>query len=144
MLLGQHTLNEFTKGHVIDLVSNDVQRMEQAARQFFRLVVAIFDVCVAVPLLWYFIGWQALMGIIFLFLLVPFGGFLSSLSGKLRLQTAVISDRRINLMTEIVAGIREVKTHAWEWFFRDQINETRRLVQQDCVPMSELITNVKY
>ena len=46
-------------------------------------------------------------------------------------------------MTEIVAGIREVKTHAWEWFFRDQIKETRRLVQQDCVAVSELITNVK-
>ena len=128
---------------MIDLVSNDVQRMEQAARQFFRLVVAIFDVCVAVPLLWYFIDWQALMGIIFLFLLVPFGGFLSYLSGKLRLQTAVISDRRINLMTEIVAGIREVKTHAWEWLFRDTIKETRRFVQQDCVALAELVTNVK-
>jgi len=129
-------LNEFTKGHVIDLVSNDVQRMEQAARQLFRLVVAIFDICVAVPLLWYFIGWQPLIGIIFLFLLVPFGGFLSYLSGKLRLKTAVISDQRINLMTEIVAGIREVKTHAWEWYFRDQIKEIRRLVEQDCLAVA--------
>ena len=128
---------------MIDLVSNDVQRMEQAARQFFRVLVAIFYVCVAVPLLWYFIGWQALMEIIFLFLLVPFGGFLSYLSGKLGLETAVISDRRINLMTEIVAGIREVKTHAWEWFFRDKIKETRRLVELDCVAVSEFIANVK-
>ena len=128
---------------MIDLVSNDAQRMEQAARQFFRLLVAIFDVCVAVPLLWYFIGWQSLMGIIFLFLLVPFGGFLSYLSGKLRLKTAVISDRRINLMTEIVAGIREVKAHAWEWFFRDNIKEIRRLVEQYCVAVSELISSVK-
>ena len=110
---------------MIDLVSN-----EQSPRQFFRLVVAIFDICVAVPLLWYFIGWQALMGIVFLFLLVPLGGFLSYLSGKLRRKTAVISDRRIDLMTEIVAGIREVKTHAWEWFFRDQIKDTRRLVKK--------------
>ena len=116
--------------------------MEQASRQCFRVLVAIFDVCVAVPLLWYFIGWQPLIGIIFLFLLVPFGGFLSYLSGKLRLQTAVISDRRINLMTEIVAGIREVKTHAWEWFFRDQIKETRRFVGQDCLAAPELNRNV--
>ncbi|KAL9955983.1 hypothetical protein ACROYT_G037394 [Oculina patagonica] len=140
LVLGQHILNEFTKGHVIDLVSNDVQRMEQAARQFFRLLVAIFDVCVAVPLLWYFIGWQALMGIIFLFVLVPFGGFLSYLSGKLRLKTAVISDRRINLMTEIVAGIREVKTHAWEWFFRNQIKDTRidemRIIRRKSILLS--------
>ena len=49
LVLGQNTLKEFTKGHVIDLVSNDVQRMEQAARQCFRVLVAIFDVCVAVP-----------------------------------------------------------------------------------------------
>ena len=111
---------------MIDLVSNDLQRMEQAARQFFRLLVAIFDVCVAVPLLWHFIGWQALMSLIFLLLLVPFGGLLSYLAGKLRLKTAAVSDRRINLMAEIVAGIREVKTHALEWFFLEQIKETRK------------------
>lgn len=124
--LGQHTLHEFTKGHVIDLVSNDLQRMEQAARQFFRVLIAIFDVCVAVPLLWHFIGWQALMSLIFLFLLVPFGGLLSYLAGKLRLKTAAVSDRRINLMAEIVARIREVKMHALEWFFLEQIKEIRK------------------
>ena len=129
---------------MIDLVSNDVQRMEHAARQFFRLLVAIFDVCVAVPLLWYFIGWQALMGIIFLFVLVPFGGFLSYLSGKLRRKTAVISDRRINLMTEIVAGIREAKTHAWEWFFRDQIKDTRRLVKNQIKSRTLLLYSLSF
>ena len=46
-------------------------------------------------------------------------------------------------MTEIVAGIREVKTHAWEWFFRDKINETRRLVELDCLAVAGLISNVK-
>ena len=118
---------------MIDLVSNDVQRMEHAARQFFRLIIAIFDVCVAVPLLWHFIGWQALMGLIFLFLLVPIGGFLTFMSGKLRRKTASVSDRRINLMAEIVTGIREVKTHVWEWFFREKIEKTRRLVKIDCL-----------
>jgi len=126
LLLGQQTLNEFTKGHVIDLVSNDVQRMELAARQFFRLIVAVFDVCVVVPLLWHFIGWQALMGFIFLCLLVPFGGFLIYLSGKLRIKIAAATDKRIHLMAEIVAGIREIKMHAWEWIFKKQVEETRR------------------
>lgn len=128
LLLGQQTLNEFTKGHVIDLVSNDVQRMELAARQFFRLIVAVFDVCVVVPLLWHFIGWQALMGFIFLCLLVPFGGFLIYLSGKLRIKIAAATDKRIHLMAEIVAGIREIKMHAWEWIFKKQVEETRRCV----------------
>ncbi|XP_068674150.1 ATP-binding cassette sub-family C member 4-like isoform X5 [Montipora foliosa] len=126
LLMGQQTLNEFTKGHVIDLVSNDVQRMELAARQFFRLIVAVFDVCVVVPLLWHFIGWQALMGFIFLCLLVPFGGFLIYLSGKLRVKIAAATDKRIHLMAEIVAGIREIKTHAWEWIFQKQVEEARR------------------
>ena len=66
------------------------------------------------------------MSLIFLFLLVPFGGLLSYLAGKLRLKTAAVSDRRINLMAEIVAGIREVKTHALEWFFLEQIKEIRK------------------
>ena len=70
------------------------------------------------------------MSFIFLLLLVPFGGFLIYLAGKLRVKIASVSDNRINLMAEIVAGIREVKTHAWEWIFREQIEEIRRLVRK--------------
>ena len=72
-------LLKFTTGCVIDLVTNDVQRLEEhtvmwgvSALLDFFLLVTIIGV-----LLVYFVGWQALMGVTCLFLLVPYFAELS-------------------------------------------------------------------
>ena len=77
-------------------------------------------------LLFLFVGWQALMGVIFLCFLVPYFGGLSYIGAVLRLRTAAVSDRRISMMNEVVSGIRAIKTHAWEDVYREKIKNTRR------------------
>ena len=72
------------------------------------------------------IGWQALMGIIFLCLLLPYFAGLSYAGAALRLRTAAVSDCRISLMNQVVSGIRAIKTHAWEDEYRERIKDTRR------------------
>ena len=116
---------KYTTGRVIDLVSNDVQRLEDT-KWPFRLVTASIDLFVVTALLCYLIGWQALMGVIFLIFLLPYFGRLSSAVGSLRLRTATVSDRRISLMNEILSGIRAVKAHAWEDEYRAKIRVARR------------------
>lgn len=116
---------KYTTGRVIDLLSNDIQRMEDT-KWPFRLVTAAVDTIVVTALLWYLIGWQALLGAVFLIFLVPYLGLLSVAAGALRLRTATVSDRRISLMNEILSGIRAIKTHAWENEYRKTIKETRR------------------
>ena len=115
----------YTTGRVIDLVSNDVQRMEDT-KWPFRFVTSAIDAIVVAALLWYLIGWQALLGVVFLIFLVPYYALLSFAAGALRLRTATVSDRRISLMNEILSGIRAIKTHAWENEYRKKMNETRR------------------
>ena len=110
----------------MSLISNDVQRMEQAAKYFIFLWSALLDLIVFVCLLWYFIGWQALVGVAFLLALVLFSVFLAHIGGKLRKKTAAVTDRRILLMNEVVSAIRAVKINAWEWIYRDKIREIRR------------------
>ncbi|KAL9956480.1 hypothetical protein ACROYT_G037960 [Oculina patagonica] len=127
LFLSKHALLKFTTGHVIDLISNDVQRLEgEAAKFLFSALFPILDSVVASVLLVYLIGWQTLMGVIFLCLLVPYFAGLSYVSAVLRLRTAVVSDRRIALMNQVVSGIRAIKTHAWEDFYRKQIKHARR------------------
>ena len=124
LLLSKHALMKFSTGHVIDLISNDVQRLEEdAAKLFFA---GSFTLTAITFLLVYFIGWQALMGVLFLCLLVPYFAGLSAISGALRLRTAAESDRRISLMNQVVSGIRAIKTHAWEDEYREKIKSTRR------------------
>lgn len=46
--------------------------------------------------------------------------------GKLRRQTALVSDKRIAVMDELLSGIRTVKAHAWENNYRENVAEIRR------------------
>ena len=66
------------------------------------------------------------MAVIFLFFLLPYFAGLSSAGASLRLSTAVASDRRISLMSQVVSGIRAIKTHAWEHEYREKIKQIRR------------------
>lgn len=117
---------EFTTGHVIDLVSNDVQRMEEAPMWIAHVVPLTSDFIVATCLVVYLIGWQTLMGVLFLLFLIPYLVLLSSASAQLRLRTADVSDQRISTINEAVSGIRAIKMHAWEDEYRDEIKTTRR------------------
>ena len=117
---------DITTGHVIDLVSNDVQRMEEAPQWIAHVVPLLSDVMVATSLVVYLIGWQALMGVLFLLFLIPYLVLLSSASAQLRLRTADVSDQRISIINEAVCGIRAIKTHAWETEHRDEIKTIRR------------------
>ena len=118
---------KYKTGRVIDLVSNDVQRLEDT-KWPFRLITASFDLIVMSSLFCYLIGWQALVGMIFLLFLVPFFGLLSSVAGSLRLRTAAVSDRRISMMNEILCGIRAIKINTWEDAYREKIKVARRYV----------------
>ena len=126
LLLGKDVLSRFSTGRVIDLVSNDVQRMEEASLWFCSMIIFLPNTVVATFLLLYLIGWQVLMGVIFLCFLAPYYALMSSFSAALRLRTAVESDQRISLMTEVISGIRAIKTHGWEDEYREKIESTRR------------------
>ncbi|XP_078361815.1 ATP-binding cassette sub-family C member 4-like [Oculina patagonica] len=125
--ISKHVLSKFTTGQVIDLVSNDVQRLDETTvKCFVTAAFTPFVLVVIMALLLVFVGWQAVMGITFFVFVVPYFVVLSYLGGKLRKRTAAESDRRISLMNEVVSGIRAIKTHAWEDEYRKKIKNARR------------------
>ena len=118
---------KFATGHVIDLISNDVQRMEEdTVKWIYLFTPSCFVLLVVAVLLVYLIGWQSLMGSFFLCFLVPYFAGFSYVSAALRLRTAAVSDKRITLMNQVVSGIRAIKTRVWEDVYRTKIQHTRR------------------
>ena len=133
LLLSKQTLLKFTAGRVIDLISNDVKRMEEETIKFFFLTIfAFFSTAGSMFLITYLISWQAVVGVIFMLFLLPYFAVMSYFSAKLRLRTAAVSDQRISLMNQVVSGIRAIKTHAWEDEYREKIKHTRRWGQMLC------------
>ena len=77
-------------------------------------------------LLWHLIGWQALVGAGFFLVVITYISVLSRKAGKLREKAASVTDERLEIMNEVIGGIRAVKMHAWEWNFRDLVRDLRR------------------
>ena len=125
-LISQQRLLETTTGNVIDLISNDVQRMELAPRWICTALLPVFEFVTVVILLLSFIGWQTIIGILFLLAVIPCIMVISGICAQLRQDTAEATDRRISLMNELVSGIRAVKAHAWEENYRKKVQEVRR------------------
>ena len=111
---------------MIDLLSNDIQRMETAPRWILPLNSVIFLIVPATFIIAYLIGWQAPMGKIFFCLFLPYYAEMSSVNAALCLRSAAESDRRISLTNQVVSGIRAIKARAWEDEFREKIKHTRK------------------
>jgi len=127
LLLSKDSLLRLSTGHVIDLVSNDVQRLEaDTVKLFLYIPFCILQLIMASSLLFYFIGWQSTMGITLLCLLLPCFGGLSYAGAALRLRTAALSDRRISLINQVISGIRAIKSYAWEEEYQQKISNVRR------------------
>ena len=101
--------------------------MEEETVKFFALAVfAVPAYAAAIFLIYNLIGWQAVTGVFFLCILMPYYAVLSYANAKLRLRTATVSDQRISLMNQVVSGIRAVKMHAWEDEYGRKIKHVRR------------------
>ncbi|XP_022797867.1 multidrug resistance-associated protein 4-like [Stylophora pistillata] len=127
LLLSKDTLLQYTTGKVITLVSNDVQRLEgETIKWIFLGFISLIELLSLPLLMVYLIGWQSLMGVLFLYLLLPYFALLSQGGAVLRLRTAAVSDQRISLLNQVISGIRSIKMHAWEDEYRQQVRKTRR------------------
>ena len=125
-LLTQQSLLKATTGNLIDLISNDVQRIELTSRWIFASFFFALEFTVVIVLLLHLIGWPALMGVLFLVAMILCVLIISYICAGLRVETAEVSDRRLLLMNELVTGIRALKTHAWEEYYQEKVKATRR------------------
>ena len=124
--LKRNTLEESILENTINLVSNDAKVIEHLGYPVYKLSFAVLDIVVSMALVWYLVAWQALVGASFFLLVVAYGSFAAHKAGKVRHQSTAVTDKRLQMMKEIITGIRAVKMYAWEWNFRDLVAQIRR------------------
>ena len=114
-----------TTGHVINLISNDVQRLDQALRSLPNIILAPFGFLAGNAVLYYFIGWPALFGTAYLMIVLVYQGFGSRLATQLRQKAVVLADKRVKIINEIIRGIRTIKICSWEKHFGNLVSLLR-------------------
>ncbi|XP_012058534.1 PREDICTED: multidrug resistance-associated protein 4-like [Atta cephalotes] len=126
--LNTATMNQTGTGQIMNLLSNDVIRFDQLTTFLNYIWIMPFMIVIIGTIMWQNVGISCFVGIgALLIIVLPGQGTLSFLNLKLRTTTAPLTDRRVQLMSELIAGIQVVKMYAWEKPFSQIVSVIRKL-----------------
>ncbi|XP_043642473.1 probable multidrug resistance-associated protein lethal(2)03659 [Drosophila teissieri] len=118
-------LGEISTGHIMNLISNDLGRMDTFLQFTHYLWLAPLQTLLVTYFMYQAIGIAAVFGMTFMLLFIPLQMYLGNKISELRLKTALRTDKRMRIMTEIIAGIQVIKMYAWELPFEKLVAHAR-------------------
>ncbi|XP_063223958.1 ATP-binding cassette sub-family C member 4-like [Bacillus rossius redtenbacheri] len=127
MRLSKTSSGQTTTGHLVNLMSNDVNRFDMATQYLHFLWIGPMQVLLITYCLWLYVDISAFVGVVFVFLqTIPVQSIISKCLADLREKIAVRTDERVRLMSEIVSGVQVIKMYAWERPFANMVAVARR------------------
>ncbi|KAL3283218.1 hypothetical protein HHI36_006367 [Cryptolaemus montrouzieri] len=123
--LSKSALVQTTVGQMVNFLSNDVNRFDNAIMYIHNLWSSPLETIIIMYLLYVMIGPTAIVGIGFLLVFIPLQMYMGKISSICRLKTASRTDERVRLMSEIVNGIQVIKMYAWEKHFVKLVEKAR-------------------
>nr|XP_039260100.1 multidrug resistance-associated protein 4-like isoform X1 [Styela clava] len=136
--LSQKSLNNTSTGKIVNLGATDVLRFDVLPSFLHYLWIAPLQCLIVGSIIWQELGIAVLSGMGFLILIMLLQIFSGRAFGKIRSMTAVITDKRIRLMNEVITGMRIIKMYAWEKPFAKLVSNTRRKEVQKILLSSSL------
>ncbi|KAJ8929217.1 hypothetical protein NQ314_018096 [Rhamnusium bicolor] len=123
--LSKTALAETNIGQMVNLLSNDVGRFDFATQLVHNLWIAPIKTVITMYLIYAYVGPTGLIGAFFLLLFIPFQMYMGKKTSQYRLRTAIRTDERVRLMSEIITGIQVIKMYTWEKPFSKLVEMTR-------------------
>ncbi|KAJ3154317.1 Multidrug resistance-associated protein 4 [Geranomyces variabilis] len=118
--------NTSSTGLITNLISNDVQRFEDAAPFAQYAWLAPIEMLATLALAFLQISWGAFPAVGALLLVIPMQGAFAGQFAKLRKKLSPCRDERIKSISDMLSGIMVVKLYAWEIPFVKRINTLRK------------------
>lgn len=115
-----------TVGEIVNLMSVDAQKLQDAPGYLHMLWSAPLTVAVAMYFLWQQLGAATLAGLALMIMLVPVNALIAQKTRTLQIAQMKQKDARIKLMNEVLNGIKVLKLYAWEDSFRDRVRNIRQ------------------
>ncbi|XP_028401399.1 multidrug resistance-associated protein 4-like [Dendronephthya gigantea] len=123
--MNHSSLSETTTGKIVNLITNDVQKLDQVAFFLLYLIVAPFIIAATSYLCWREMGISFLPGLVLLLLLVPFQAWIGRFFATLKMKSAAFTDERIGVMNEVICAMRIIKMYTWEDSFDELVSKVR-------------------
>lgn len=112
-------------GKITNLLSNDLGVIEQ--RMITIMMSTSFPVMLVgiTVILVVRIGWVGIVGIVIVLLIVPISKKISEKNGETIQKVNEFKDKRVQITTETIEGIKYIKLYGWEIAFKRIIQKVR-------------------
>eukprot|EP01132_Coremiostelium_polycephalum_P009298 gene9298-11395_t len=127
LVLGNNGGVKTSNGEIINLMSNDTQRIVEMILVFNNGLFAFPQIVICTVLLYQTIGWPTFVAFGLVSLTFPINSLLTKKALALRRGLIGFTDARIKITNEILKFIKGIKLYSWEDSFRDRVNSKRNL-----------------
>ena len=100
--------------------------MEPACLIIPYIISVPIQIIVVALVLWWLVSWKAVMCVVYTVITIIYQIAMSQYLQHFRFKIMTLNDVRVRLLSDMISGIRVLKASAWEWFFQEQIESTRR------------------
>ncbi|KAF9091354.1 hypothetical protein BGX23_005238 [Mortierella sp. AD031] len=117
----------FTFGAINNMISNDTSEISNASAYLQDIYILPLQITLAILFLYRILGWSALAGVFTMTCFVPFNLYLTSKVEKIQDDLMKATDKRAELMNELLQAIRIIKFFSWERNFYGKVDQAREL-----------------
>jgi ATP-binding cassette subfamily C (CFTR/MRP) protein 4 len=119
-------LDNNSSGQLMNIISADCSRIESCILFCPYIFIAPIELLIVIGILVNVVHWSMLAGLFIIFLSLPIQSVLGKVFDHLRRTTSAKCDKRINLLNEILNGIKIIKMYCWEEPFKKTVEHLRR------------------
>ncbi|CAD8185803.1 unnamed protein product [Paramecium pentaurelia] len=125
--LNSYSFKQANIGKILNLISGDINTLEQMFSIIFPSIVVIFSLFFACLILWVrFDGIIGLLAVLLLFITYPIQVLISQFNQETLKLAKISQDKRLRITNELVEGIRLIKIQAWDKAFQKIIMTIRQ------------------
>ncbi|QIX00048.1 hypothetical protein AMS68_005565 [Peltaster fructicola] len=117
----------WSNGRIVNLMSTDTYRVDQASGMFHVTWTSLIQVCLTLVLLCLNLKQSALAGFGLIVIVSPLLGRAIRSLMRRRKYINKVTDQRVSLTQEILSSVRFVKYFGWEMSFLDRLDKIRSL-----------------
>ncbi|KAG0301522.1 hypothetical protein BGZ98_008272, partial [Dissophora globulifera] len=115
----------FTYGAINNMISNDTSEISNASAYLQDVYILPLQITVAIMFLYRVLGWSALAGVVAMACFIPFNLLLTKKVEKIQDDLMKATDKRAELMNELLQAIRIIKFFSWERNFYGKVDKAR-------------------